>query len=241
MPAWGNARTLNRYKNWLLLIIMAGLLVVSVQYLLQSQLFPVRQITITGKLNKVSNEQLQLVAKDKVYNSNVLTLDLNQVQRDFEQLPWVKKAEVKRLWPDQLEVRITEREALARGVTGGLIDKNGEWFDAFTDEKLPILNTPKGMEKHASQMYQKFLPLLNFMGEGIKELQLSDRNAWQLVMNNGLVVKLGHQDPLPRLQRMAKLWKKYLKVKEFDIEYIDLRYPDGFALKLKENDDQIKG
>lgn len=241
MPVWDDARALTRYRNWLILIVTAGLFVFATKYVLQSHLFPVRQIVIKGDLKKVSNEQLQLVAQDKVYNDNVLTLDLNQVQSDFEQLPWVKKAEIKRLWPDRLEIEITERHVLARGSTGGLIDENGEWFDAFTDERLPIFNVPKGMERHTSKVYQTFSPLLSFMGEDIKELQLSDRNAWQLVMNNGLIVKLGRKDPVLRLQRMAKLWKKYLKVKEFDIEYIDLRYPDGFALKLKENNDTIKG
>ena len=233
MLAWDDPRALARYRNWLYLLIVVGLLVAAGRYVLQSSL-PVRQVVVTGKLSKVSNEQLQFVIKHKI-SGNALTLDLNQIQREFERLAWVKQADVKRLWPDRLEIAITERVVLARWAAGGLIDENGVWFDAHTDEVLPVFDAPKGTEKQVTQMYRQLQPILNTMGEHLKVVQLSDRNAWQLTLQNDLKIRLGRKETLSRLQRTEKVWKKYLKAQENDIEYIDLRYPDGFALKLRKS------
>ncbi len=233
MPAWDDPRALARYRNWLYLFIVMGLLVAAGRYVLQSSL-PVRQVVVTGKLSKVSNEQLQFVIKHKI-SGNALTLELNQIQQEFERLAWVKQADVKRLWPDRLEVVITERVALARWSAGGLIDENGVWFDAYTDEVLPVFDAPQGTEKQIAQMYRQLQPMLNNMGERLKVIQLSDRNAWQLTLQNDLTIRLGRKETMNRLQRTEKVWKKYLKAQENDIEYIDLRYPDGFALKLRKS------
>ena len=234
MLLWDDPRALARYRNWLYLIIVACLLVASGRYVLQSNLLPVKQIVVTGKLDRVSDEQLQFVIQHRI-SGNALTLNLNQIQQEFERLAWVEKAEVKRLWPDRLEVVITERDAVARWSTGGLVDRQGVWFDAHTNEILPVFDAPKGTERQITQMYAQLQPVLIEMGENLKELQLSDRNAWQLVLRNDLIVRLGRKEPLVRLKRTEKVWKKYLKPQENDIEYIDMRYPDGFALKLRKS------
>ena len=232
MPIWDDPHTLARLRKWLYLVIALGLLLLGVHYVADSRLFPVRRIVLKGQLEKVSRDQLQYVVKHKV-SGNVLMLDLNQVQDEFEQLTWVKTAEIKRLWPDQLEVAISERKALARWQNGGLLDVDGEWFDATTDEQLPLFSVPKGTEKEVVHIYTQLLPVLKGMDEELYALQLSDRNAWQLVFRSGVVIKLGRKDALERFKRIDKIWKKYLKHQENNIEYIDLRYPDGFALKLR--------
>ncbi len=232
MPIWDDPRALTRLRKWLYLVVALGLLLLAAHYIADSRLFPVRRIVLKGQLEKVSRDQLQYLVRHKV-SGNVLMLDLNQVQAEFEQLAWVKTVEIKRLWPDQLEVDIRERKALARWDGGGLLDVDGEWFDATTDEKLPMFSAPKGSEKQIAQMYTHLLPLLKGMNEELYALQLSDRNAWQLVFGSGVVVKLGRKDALDRFKRIDKIWKKYLKDQENNIEYIDLRYPDGFALRLR--------
>ncbi len=238
MPIWDDPRALARLRKWLYLVLALGLLFLTAHYVADSRLFPVRRIVLKGQLEKISRDQLQYVVRNKI-SGNVLMLDLNQVQDEFERLTWVKKAEIKRLWPDQLEVDISERKALARWEEGGLLDVDGEWFDATTDEKLPLFVAPKGSEKQIAQMYSHLLPLLRGMDEELYALQLSDRNAWQLVFRSGVVIKLGRKDTLERFKRIDKIWKKYLKHQENNIEYIDLRYPDGFALRLKNKSSEI--
>ena len=234
MQIWDDPKALARIRKWLYLVIVSCLLIVAVHYLLDDRFFSVQRVVIKGKLEKISDDQLQYVVQDRI-KGNVFKLDLNYVQQGFEQLSWADQVRVTRQWPDQIVVTITERKALARWVGGGVIDMNGDWFEASTDESLPLFIAPEGSEKQIAQMYIQMLPVLKQMGEPLpKELSLTARNAWQITLKGDAVLKLGRTEPMIRLKRIVPVWKKYLKAQENDIEYIDLRYPDGFALKLRD-------
>ncbi|WP_434779700.1 cell division protein FtsQ/DivIB [Neisseria sp. Ec49-e6-T10] len=237
MQIWNDPRASTRLRKWLYLLIAVCLLVSLGKFVLQASLFPVKQIQINGKLKHISQDQLQFVAQNKVIG-DTLTLDLNQVKNSFEELSWIKEAEAKRHWPDTLEITIVEKKAIARWKEGGLVDSDGNWFEANTDEELPIFDGPKGSESQMKLMYEELTKTLQPEQLKVKALYLTDRNAWQVRLDNDILLKLGTDDALKRVDMLKTVWRKYLEAQASDIEYIDLRYSNGFALKMRSEPDK---
>ena len=74
-------------------------------------------------------------------------------------------------------------------------------------------------------------PMLEQQQLSLKQVEVSERGAWTLVLNNGVVVKLGRRDLQERLQRFLTYWSRDLQPLGGSLEYVDLRYHDGFAIK----------
>ena len=75
------------------------------------------------------------------------------------------------------------------------------------------------------------MPLLRKQNLNLQTLEVSERGAWTVVLNNGVVVKLGRRDLEPRLQRFLTHWQRDLAPLGGSLEYVDVRYHDGFAIR----------
>ena len=122
------------------------------------------------------------------------TLDIDKTRAAFNKLPWVRDAQVRRTWPDTLEIGVAEYVALARWGENGLVDVSGVWFDAASDQALPVFYGPAGAQKDMAQMLLQLRP--DFTGAGLTpvKLFLSDRRAWSVELDNGVHLELGRGD-----------------------------------------------
>jgi cell division protein FtsQ len=68
------------------------------------------------------------------------------------------------------------------------------------------------------------------LGSAVREVHVSPRGAWDVVLESGLRLVLGHEDIVPRARRFAAAWPQ-LGARGVDTKYADLRYPNGFALR----------
>ena len=72
----------------------------------------------------------------------------------------------------------------------------------------------------------------------LERVVLSPRYAWQLRLADGLVIELGRDapgDPIDaRLARLVAVHAQTLGRIQRRLEYVDLRYPNGFALRMPE-------
>jgi cell division protein FtsQ len=232
MRLWDDAGAIRRLSTWLYTLAAIALFAAVIVFVVYSSLFPVRKVQIDGKLSQVSHAQLQYIAEHGI-TGNLFTVDVHQIKQSFEQLPWVKKAEVRRFWPDKLEITVVERQALARWDKNGLIDADGVWFDGNTDEVLPTFEGGQGTELQMATMYNKLKPIFAKVNLTIDSLQLAERGAWQVKLDNGVLLKFGRKDVLKRAEVLALFWSSQLEAQQSNIEYIDLRYSNGFVLKAK--------
>ena len=165
-------------------------------------------------------------------------------RRTFESLPWVRKVEVRRLWPGRIQVAVEEHVPLARwgadAQTGHLVDTYGEVFDGNVPDSvsLPQFAGPSGSAEEVTRRYAAFRQTLAPLKLEPRQVLLSARYSWQLRLSNGLTLELG-RDQLkePVLQRLARFAAYYAQTlgsfnRKFD--YADLRYPSGFALRVPE-------
>lgn len=238
---WDSPRLLNAAANGLLSVAFALLAYAGFRLLLESPAFPLRTIRVEGDLQHVARADVVHALQGKV-SGTFFTVDLEAVSAHFESIPWVRRAEVRRQWPDRLEVIVEEHVALARwgrGKESQLVNSHGELFSGRSDTNLPLLSGPAGTEGEVARRYLSFRELLAPISLEPRQVALSSRFAWQLRLSSGLTMQLGRDSDRDRLEdRLEKFVSTYpqtLGKMARGAEYVDLRYPNGFALRVPEN------
>jgi cell division protein FtsQ len=159
--------------------------------------------------------------------------NLSEVQTAIEGMPWVDAARVQRRWPDALLVQVTEQEAIARWGDSGLVNARGELF--VTNEHhipmdLPLLAGPNGTERRVADRFFQVKAQLEAAGLTLNGLRLDDRGAWEIELNNGVILRLGRRDIEERMERFLKSGSSLVSSRSPEISYIDMRYSNGFAV-----------
>ncbi|RXZ44459.1 cell division protein FtsQ/DivIB [Crenobacter cavernae] len=228
---WDNHQALRSLANFLLLASLSMLVYAGGVWFVHSPWFPVKKIQIDGALKKVTPEQLKYIAEHEL-SGTFFTLDIDNTRAAFGKLPWVREAQVRRRWPDTLEIVVAEHEAMARWGENGLISTSGVWFDAASDAPLPVFFGPAGSEQEMSAMLGQLRQALAPSGLKPVVLNLSARRAWRVELDNGVKLELGRSDVLMRTERFAGHWKDTLAGLGYRIDTVDMRYPNGFAARM---------
>jgi cell division protein FtsQ len=239
---WDNPRILNLAAGTLVGIALFVFAAAAVVLVLRSPLFPVTAIELTHALGHTTREEIAAAAQSRI-GGNFFAVDPAQLRAALEELPWVRRAAVRRVWPDRLEVTLEEHVPLARWGTlnedpqkHALIDVYGERFGGSTDEPLPVLAGPAGTERELAQRYVRFARAMAPLGAKLERVVLSERRAWQLTLDNGLHLMLGRDADAAesRLARFVEAHAATLGRIPRSHGYVDLRYPNGFALRVPE-------
>lgn len=237
---WDNHRILNAVANVLFGIAAALTLYGAGWMLVHSPAFPLRAVRVEGELLHVTSESIAQSLHGRA-SGGFFTVDLGAVRAGLEAIPWVRLAEVRRAWPDRLEVYLEEHVAMARWGSPGdgrLVNTFGEIFRGASDAALPSLAGPSGTEREVTRRYAQFRELLAPLELEPRAVTLSPRYAWQLRLSSGLAVQLGResekQPVRERLARFVAFYPQTLGALGRRFEYVDLRYPNGFALRVRD-------
>lgn len=237
---WDNPRLLNAAADFLIGCAAVVLIVAATQLVLRSGLVQLREVTVLGSLAQSDRDQIRRAANAALSGNNFLAIDLDSVRHALERVPWVRRVEVRRVWPDRLEVALEEHVALARWGETELINTHGERFTATTTEPLPVFAGPAGAEADIAHRYRRFAELLAPLAEAPQRVTLTSRHAWQVRLQSGLHLELGRDYPAEpaerRLARFVASFPQTLARLQRRHEYVDLRYPHGFALRIPEMD-----
>ena len=242
---WQDAKSLNAAANGLLVLVMLACLAAGVWWLAQRPMFTLRAIRIeniaAADLNHVNALTLRSGVLGRI-KGNFFTANLDTVRLAFESAPWVRRATVRREWPNRLVVALEEHEALGTwGEDGRLLSTRGDVFtanlaEAEEDHELPAFSGPEGSEKEVHDRYAQLRAWFAPLGLAPAALALSGRYAWTVKLDNGMSVALGRETSRSTLQeRVARLAGIYpqLASRLQDIDTIDMRYPNGLALSAR--------
>lgn len=197
---------------------------------------PVKSVLIQGEMAHVSREALRQAVTPHV-EDGFLRVDISTIRQAVEALPWVHHAAVRRKWPSTLMVEITEQRALARWGKEGLVNPEGGMFTATAEgalATLPLLHGPTNSQKLLVESYREMQRMLKPVGLHIDRLELTQRRAWQLTLDNGITLLLGRKESYPRLLRFVRVYPRVLAKRTEQIKRIDLRYTNGFAVRWRE-------
>jgi cell division protein FtsQ len=241
---WDEPRLLNTASNALYALALVLVVYAAGTMLANSPAFPLRAIRVQGDLHHVSRGEIVEALQERI-SGTFFTVDVEAIRSMFQTMPWVRRAEVRRRWPDRLDVRLEEHAPLARWgqeAEGRLVNVHGEVFTgrvgAGRDAELPQFAGPAGSQHEVARRYALFRELLAPLSLEPRAVALSQRQSWQLRLSNGLTVQLGRdseKDPLrERLARFVEVYPRTLGRMSRRLDYVDLRYPSGFALRVPE-------
>jgi len=232
IAAWlrGNIRTVSGLLLITLLAVSVGF---GMQWLSDPYRFPLKVVEVKGDFKYLDRGQLQAVIAPHA-EGGFFTVDVVAVCAAAEQLPWVYKARVQRVWPDILRLQIEEQQPIARWGEQGFLNRFGESFipgETLVTGELPGLAGPAGQESRVLEQYRVASGLLAPLGIRINQLVLDGRRALHLQLDGGVQLELGHvQQAWQRLQRFARAYPAVFEGREDGLQRVDLRYSNGFSV-----------
>ena len=193
------------------------------------KLLPLHQVKLKAATQRVDEMDVLQVVREKV-QGNFFTVDIVQLRKELEKLPWVRGVQIRREFPDSLSVNIEEHQALAYWNEDELVNRQGEVFSADSDAAMPSFVGQAGDAALVTQQYAQFTQQLARIDLGIRQLAESPRHAWQLRLSNGMVLELGSEQMQQRLDRFVAVYPYSLAKMQGEVKTVDLRYRNGFAV-----------
>jgi cell division protein FtsQ len=231
---WDNTPLLRGIANLLFGISFVLVLYGVVRYVLRLPVFPLRAVELTAAPQRVSSEQLQKVVREQV-SGNFFTVDLESTRQAFEKLSWVRKVSVRRKFPWSIEVEVEEQVALATWNSKELVNTHGEVFAGKVEQVLPVFIGQPDTSAQVTQMFGEMNAALQPLHQQITQISLSPRFAWQVKLENGMVLELGREEMHERLSRFVNVYPYSLAALARPVRHVDLRYRNGFAAYVSGN------
>lgn len=241
-------RAMQRVTVWLWVCLAAVVVATLLVLVSRSAWFTLRTIVVEGDTSHHNALTLRANVAPRL-SGNFFSLDLQSAKSVFESLPWVRRAVVRREFPNRLKVVLQEHRAVGVWGRSGssesqLINDLGEVFDANAGEvdtdSMPVLVGPMEQSRQLLEMYRQLNGLLQPYDLMVDQLELSGRGSWQATLDSGTVMELGRGSVAEVVQRTqvflstatqaAGQWGRKM---QRDIESVDLRHSNGYAIKLK--------
>lgn len=239
---WQDARALNLLANAVLGATLLAVSSAGLWWLSQRPYFTLNNVRVAsteGEALRHVPPTLLRSAVAREVGGNFFAVDLEDVRSVFETVPWVRHASVRRVWPDGLDVEIEEHRALAIWDDGRLVNSFGELFaanlaEAEEDAVLPRFSGPEGSALQVTRRYGELRDAVGPLGLEPESIGLTQRYAWTMRLDDGTTLLLGRDQGMPIERRVARWVDAYPHVVSTlnrRAEVIDLRYPNGFAIR----------
>lgn len=236
-----NAVSAAIFAGTLLALLAAGVL-----WLTRSPGFSLRAVELSGELQRAGVATVRANALPAV-GGNFFSIDLAAARQAFETVPWVRRAVVRRIWPDRLAVQLEEHRALAvwESADAGapserLVNSFGEVFDAnlgdVEDEDLPTFAGPEGSAAQMLALWRRLAPAFEERGFTLRRLALSGRGSWRAETDRGAVLELGRGSEGEVAERSERFLRTLTQITDryrAPLLHADLRHQDGYALRLR--------
>jgi cell division protein FtsQ len=185
--------------------------------------FGLDQVAVRG--HRFTSDADIFDALDFGHARTLVSFDSRAAQARIEDLPWIERASIERIFPDRLEVRVVERTPFAVWQVAGrtyLIDKTGRTLTAIPAEQMPALPRVAG-EGAASECAALFARLSAYP-DLLREVQLAERigkRRWSLQLANASVVQLPAEQEAEALARADALGVRLTRASEFDLRIVE--------------------
>lgn len=203
---------------------------------------PLSYVVVTGNRYFTSNDDIRNAIMQLEALGTFFTQDINIIQKKIEQLPWINKVSIRKRWPDTLQINIVEyipiaywNDNLVISTTGTII-RIPNLKEIYKNKNIwiPVLYGPDNKAQDVLSNYLIFREILQSNTFHIKSAKMDIRGAWQLALTEGICLKLGKDNVIERLRYFIKIYPiLFQKIHEKNqcVDYIDLRYRSGFAVK----------
>ena len=218
-------------------LVAIALIIWGVLEFQSTQTLPIKNVEVKSEFNHITEKQIQNIMAENDLGGFFDT-DVHAITESMRQLAWLETVTVRRVWPDTLQLEITERRAIAYWNKSGLLTVDGTVFSPAAESYpsgLPYLSGPTGTEKNVLKNYITLNADLQRLNLNINELKLDKRRAWTVRLEDGTELDLGRKKINDRMQRFISVYRDYIVTRKNEIDVVDLRYTNGFAVRWKKN------
>jgi cell division protein FtsQ len=151
--------------------------------------------------------------------------------------PWIADAAVLKLYPNRLQITITERQAFALWQKDGrvkVIAADGTVLEPFVERRY--IGLPFVVGEGAQHQAKDFVHILDRypdIASRVRASILVAQRRWDLLLKNGIDVELPETNEAIALARLVAL-DRDKKLLTRDISIVDLRLPDRVTVRLSE-------
>ncbi|CAD83665.1 cell division protein FtsQ [Candidatus Blochmanniella floridana] len=211
---------------------------------------PLSYIIVTGNRFFTTNDDINYIILKSGVLGTFITQDVNIIQKQIKQMPWIQKVSVRKQWPNTLKINLIEYIPIAYwnnefiSTTGVVFSVSECLYNEYSSfvrkmyQEIPILYGPTGKDQEVLNNYLRFSAILKSSNFQIKSVKTDTCYTWQLVLDNNVCLKLGCVNLIERLHYFIKVYP--FLVKEMDeknkyIDYVDLRYNSGCSVRWIHN------
>jgi len=197
--------------------------------------FRIAAVSLSGE-KEVSREEILTIA-GVTGRASLLFLDADAARARLMANPWIADAAVLKLYPDRLQIRITERQAFALWQKNGhvkVIAADGTVLEPYVERRY--LHLPLVVGEGADRQAKDFLDVLGRYPDILARVRASilvAQRRWDLLLSNGIDVELPENNPAAALDRLIGL-DRDKKLLSRDITIVDLRLPDRVTVRLSD-------
>jgi len=192
-------------------------------------------VSLSGE-RQVSRQDI-FAAVGVTESSSLPFLDVTEARRRLEQIPWIAEATVRKLYPDRLQITVTEREAFALWQFEGkvqVIAADGTVLAAKVEPRFASL--PFVVGRGAAAKARDFLAVLDrqpAIRDAVRAAVLVAERRWNLRLKNGIDVRLPETGVEAALDALARLDREKSLLTR-DIVAVDLRLPGRVTVRLSD-------
>jgi cell division protein FtsQ len=194
-------------------------------------------LSLTGA-KRLSKEDVMRIA-GITENSTLFLIDAEGARAKLLQNPWIADAAVRKLYPDRLEITISEKKPYAIWQNKGsfsVIAKDGTVIDKIAANDVRNSSMPfvvgVGAEKKAAELYALLARFPSIKSEVVAAIYVGERR-WNLRLKSGIDVRLPEDDADVALLRLVALDREN-SILTRDITVIDLRESDRVTVRLSD-------
>ncbi|MFI9653781.1 cell division protein FtsQ/DivIB [Guyparkeria sp. GHLCS8-2] len=226
------------WRIGLWLAFVAAVVLVSQRVWLKLQ-SPVTSLEIDGANRFVTEEQVRQELWPAL-GQGIWTVDIAALRARLLEDGWLTEVRITRQWPDRLLVSLRTHQPIAAWNEDRLLSAAGVVFAPHrrpVDLRLPRLAGPTGSQWTVWERYTSLKPVLAGVGMELTGVAMSPRGSLSLSLASGAVIQTGQESLEARLQRLLDVYPDTLAGKMDQVERIDLRYSNGFAVAWRNTDD----
>ncbi len=195
----------------------------------------ISSIEISGPFQRVTAMNIEAAISAEI-DAGFVGADIDRMQEQIVALPWIDQARVARRWPSRISISVTEQVPAAVWGDSGLLNTRGELFvteSRHVPAELPRLSGP---DMHSAEVAARYLAVRDQLipvGLDVRRVHLDARGSWDMTLSNGIEVRLGRRDVANRTSLFLDIVADIITGRAKDIEYVDMRYGNGFTIGWK--------
>jgi len=223
-------------KTLLLMLVMMLSIWQVLEWMKKPSTMPIKTVRVEGGLKYLSQQELSK-ALETLVEVGYFTVDNGAIVNKLTDLEWVKRAGIRRVWPDTLVVSVVEQTPVAIWNETQMLNDKGNVFKPSGDIAsidLPYLFGRDTESKIVLSVKENLDTKINDLGLHVQQLTFAEHGSWSVVLNNGLKIKAGNESPEKKVNKSLRVLASLQSELIDNAKVMDLRYPNGVAVTWKE-------